>query len=257
MNSMRSSFSRPPFFAPLTLLLLATTFAALSTARADTLVDVGFEAFGPFSKDADLNSEADLLRWTMSDLGLSPAHGNPPEGAFARTVDSTIGGARTGDRVFEFTLTPLSGYTISISSVSFDVAAQWGSTGASQVAQMFGYTNLDAQATPVAAGFAIDSTTGDGPSPFTNFSTDLSANSLYQNVAAQIVFSFYIFGSNTDSFAHFDNIRVTGVTAAVPEPSSIALLALSGLALASGAVFRQSRRKLRFRIASHATKSPE
>ena len=214
MNSTRSSFSRSPSLALLLLLLLAAIFLAPADNRADTLVDIGYEAFGPFSKDADLNSEADLLRWTMSGLGLSPAHGNPPEGAFARTVDSTIGAARTNDRVFEFTLTPLSGYTISISSVSFDIAAQGGTS--TQVAQMFGYTNLDAQATPVAAGFAIDNTAGDGPAPFTNFSTDLSGNPLYQNIAGQIVFSFYVFGSNASDFAHFDNIRVTGVTSAVP-----------------------------------------
>ena len=247
MNSTRSSSFRPSSLALLPLLLLAAICGSPTAARADTLVDVGFEAFGAFSKDADLNSEADLRRWTMSSLGLSPAHGNPPEGAFARTVDSTIGAARTNDRVFEFTLTPLSGYTISISSISFDIAAQQGSTGTTQVAQMFGYTNLDAQSTPVAAGFAIDSTTSDGPSPFTNFSTDLSGNSLYQNVAGQIVFSFYVFGSDANGFAHFDNIRVTGVTAAVPEPSSIALLTLSAVALFSGA-WRKGRRKLRARI---------
>ena len=245
MNSTRSSFFRPSFLALLALLLLAAIFLAPSATRADTLADVGFEAFGPFSKDADANSVADFGRWTMNGLGLSPAHGNPPEGAFARTVDSTIGGARTNDRVFEFTLTPLSGYTISISSIAFDIAAQQGSTATTaQVAQMFGYTNLDAQATPVAAGFAIDGTGGDGPSPFTNFSTDLSGNALYQSVAGQIVFSFYVFGSDANSFAHFDNIRVTGVTAAVPEPSSVVLLALGCAAVIGYGRRRRSHRQL-------------
>ena len=240
-NAMRSPFSRLPSLA---LLLLAAVLLGPAATRGDTLVDVGSEPFGPFSKDTDANSEADLLRWTMDGLGLSPVHGNPPEGAFARTVDSTIGGARTNDRVFEFTLTPLSGYTISISSVSLDVAAQRGSTGTSAyVAQMFGYTNVDAQSTPVAAGFATDSTSGDGPSPFTNFSTDLSSNLLYQNVSGQIVFSFYVFGTQADSFAHFDNIRVTGVTAPVPEPSSVALLALGGAAVIACAARRRSKQR--------------
>ena len=128
--------------------------------------------------------------------------------------------------------------------MSIDVAAQRGSSGTTaQVAEIFGYTNLDAQSTPVSAGFATDSTTGDGPSGFTTFSTDLSGNLLYQNVAGQIVFSFYVLGTHADSFAHFDNIRVTGVTSAVPEPSSVALLSLGGVAVIGYAARRRWKRR--------------
>ena len=99
-NSTRSRLSRLPSLALPGFLLLAAILLAPAAGRADTLVDVGFEAFGPFSKDTDPDCVSDLARWTMDGLGLSPAHGNPPEGAFARTIDSTIGGARTNDRVF-------------------------------------------------------------------------------------------------------------------------------------------------------------
>ena len=240
--------SRAPLL--LAILLMLAALCATPSSRADTLADIGFEFPGAFSKDTDPHSVADLARWTMADLGLDPTNGNSPPSAYAQTVDSTIGGARTNDRVFQFTLTPLSGYTISIASVSVDVAALRTASGATaQTVQIFGYTNLDAQATPVAAGFAIDSTTGDGPSPFTNFSTDLSGNSLYQNVGGQIVFSFYVFGSNASDYAYFDNIRVTGVTTAVPEPSTYALLGIAACALIGAAARRQiaSARRQRLR----------
>ena len=80
VNSTRSRFVHRRSIALLPLLLLAATVLPVFAARADTLVDVGFEVFGPFSKDTDANSNADLQRWTMDGLGLTPLHGNPRRG---------------------------------------------------------------------------------------------------------------------------------------------------------------------------------
>ena len=224
----------------LVLLVVGALCGGWVPAQAGSLVLFDF-ANDVQSSDTDANSTASLDRWTVDTHGISPVVGNPAPSAGNYTRYSTVGDARVNDQVFQFTLTPHSGYTISLSSISFDIAANKTPAATNdQSGQAFVYTNLDNSA-PVAAGFATDTTNDSVPSAFGHWSFDLSSNPLYENVTAPITFSLYVFGSDANSFLLLDNILVEGATAAVPEPSSFALLAFGSLAIAGYAARQRSR----------------
>jgi hypothetical protein len=100
---------------------------------------------------------------------------------------------------------------------------------------------MDNQQVPVAAGFEEDDIgPGNTPSPFMHFSTNQSANPLYQNVTSPITFSVYFFRTDSDSAVLLDNIEVDGTTTPVPEPAGIMLL-LAGCILLGAARLRTTR----------------
>ena len=210
----------------LSLVALSLALGDLSAARADILAFYNFDDPTLASHDSDPNSAASNLSIAAQESGLGFKFGNPPPSFDGLTLYATAGDARTHNQSITFTLSPLPGYALSLSSISFDIAARTQSS-ADQVSQAFIYTDRDNQNTPIALGFALD-TTANGPLPsaFSPFSYDLSGNSLYQNVTGPITFSVYIFGSNTDGEAFLDNIKVEGTAAPVPEPSSWILLGL-------------------------------
>lgn len=222
------------------LLSLGGICAGPASSRSDTLALFDFTT-NVVSSDTDPNSSATFVRWNIDGRGIDTNDGNPAPSAGNNTTYSTLGDARTNDQVFQFTLAPDSGYTISLSSVSFDIAAEkTPASSTDQTGHVFIYTSRDGQNTPVAAGSATDTTSDFDPSAFANWSSNnLSGNALYQNVAEPITFSLYVYGSHPDHLVYFDNIRVEGVAAAVPEPSSFALLAF-GLLVTAGYVVRRA-----------------
>lgn len=214
-----------------------------SVAQADALFDTSFVVTDPFSNDTDPNSDASFVKWSFADRGIDPGRGNPTWGMFGRTSYSSIGDARTNDQVFRFTLSPHSGYALNLTSFSFDLAASRSSLATTDyAAQAFVFSSRDSQATPIAAGFAID-TTGDGaPSAFTTWAGNLSTNPLFQNVTEPITFSVYITGNDAHSYAFLDNMRVEGTTVpAIPEPSTVLCAAFGAAACAVSFVRRRKR----------------
>lgn len=212
--------------------LAAFTLGEIRDAPADILFNTTFSIFDPFTTDTDPNSDGVFVKWSWANAGIDPLMGNPNYAGIGRTTYSSIGDARTNDQVFRFALAPHAGYALNLTSISFDLAASRASTAtADYVAQAFMFSDRDMQATPIAAGFSIDMT-GDGmTSPFMTWTGNLSSNPLFQNVTVPIVFSLHITGSNADSYAFLDNIRIDGVTSAVPEPSTWLLLGVGALLL--------------------------
>ena len=238
------------FSAAVAVLLLAVFFGA-TTARADTLADYAVDTLAAALQSSDTNpnsvsSEIGFLSGInpISQAGFFPNYGNPAPSLGVKTLSNNLGDARTNNQGVTFTLTPNSGYSLNLSSVTFDIAAsQVPGATIDQVSQIFIYTDRDNQAAPVAAWFATDNTADNTPSAFSSSPvTDLSANPLYQNVTVPITFSVYTFGSNSNSWALFDNIKVDGVTiAVVPEPSTYAMLVFGAGLLAGALRWRRGR----------------
>ena len=239
MNSNRSTFARSPSLLLIVLLLLAATAASPFSVGAQSLVLFDVEE-GLKSADTDSHSDVAVVRFTITGGTIITDIGNPPPSIVGQTSENTLGDAVAENQVFRFTLTPHNGYTISISSIFFDIAAyKPASATMDQTSQAWLFTSRSAT-TPAAAGFATDTTADNTPSAFVTWGNDLTANPLYQNISEPIVFSLYVFGSNSSGYTLFlDNIQVNGVTVAVPEPSSVVLVALGGLAVAGCAARRR------------------
>lgn len=225
MNSLQLRRRHGPSRALFGALLAALGVAifASSNARADALALYDFQN-GRASSDTDPHSAASNIIINLVTFGqIIDSFGNPAPSFVGPTFYSNLGDARRNSQVLTFSLSLQSGYSFSLSSVSFDLAAN--ANGQVQVSQAFVYTDRDGQTTPVAVGAATDPSSDNAPSPFSpSFSTDLSSDPLYQNVTGPINFSLYVFGSNPSGLIFLDNIRVEGSTALVPEPSTWALL---------------------------------
>src|ERR1700682_6407180 len=149
------------FNAALAVLLLALFFGA-ATARADTLADYAFNTFAAALQSSDTNPNSvasDIVFLSGTDPFAGHArifdYGNPGPSLGIKTLSNNLGDARLNNQGVTFTLAPNAGYSLSLSSVTFDIAASEvpGAT-IDQVSQIFIYTDRDNQATPVSAWFA-------------------------------------------------------------------------------------------------------
>src|SRR3954453_4664282 len=192
-------------------------------ARADNLFHTSFSIFDPFSTDTDSNSDATFVKWSWADRGIDPGRGNPDHAGFGRTTYSSIGDARTNDQVFRFTLSPHDGYALNLTSISFDIAASRSATATTDYsAQAVVFSDRDLQATPIAAGFATDTTANGAISAFTTWTNNLSTNPLYPHITEPLVCSVYITGNDSNTYASLDTTRIDGrAVPALPEPSTL------------------------------------
>jgi len=138
---------------------------------------------------------------------------------------------------FQFTVTPLAGSAMNLTSLTIDAAV--GPPPPSGV--FFLRSSADGFAADIpGSSFTIPTVY----STFTNFNIDLTA-SVFQNLSAPTTFRIYTYlasGSNPASV--FDNVTLNGTAArvTVPEPGTLLLLSTGLLGLA-GAGARTVRRR--------------
>jgi hypothetical protein len=153
-------------------------------------------------------------------LQVAPANG-------ATGGNNNLAAAILSNSYFQFTVTPQSGQALSISSLSF-LAGFPNNTSVTI------RSNVDSFATDVGQVSNASST-------LTNYSFSLSGNPAYQNRASAVTFRAYVYGANNNNqnLTQFDNLTISGVAAAIPEPGSLALLGLG--ATAGMAILRRRR----------------
>jgi hypothetical protein len=185
---------------------------------------------GSFDKVGIVNSSS-----TGNFRGSSWALDDTPVGGLTGVVDLT--------KYLEFSLTADSG-TINISSITFGVGRsgtgprqwEWRSSVDSFASVLTNYTSLNASVTESLGTL----TTPDANAGYTGNTLDLSGGS-FENLSSV---TFRLYGYNSEGTAGTGGLQgpltFSGVSV-VPEPSTYALLALSGLAWAGCSARRRRR----------------
>lgn len=207
-------------------LALVMTAAA---ANADVLANYNFTSGSRASTDTDANTVASTFDGGsgfqtagVDNSTIDLNHGNPAPAIF---IDSTFtdgttqSAAVTANDFFTFTISPASGFTFSLSSLSFDYA-NTSTTTTFPTENFFVRSSADNFSANLAG--AVTAAAGSNGT-FASTTITLSGNSALQNLSSPIEFRIYVYdGTNTSGRgALLDNVTLNGTTlAAVPEPST-------------------------------------
>jgi hypothetical protein len=208
MSKRQSLFSMLLFFTSLVPNLKAVDIAVYNFTGSSP------SSLAPSS--ADPNVTAGNVNFTGSSASQTALSGilaiNPPINA----VDAAS--AVTNNSFYQFEVTPNAGSTMNLTSLTFD-----GSTATN--APSNGYvvrSSADGYASDLqTAGFTTQYPT------FTNYSVSLTG-SQFQNLTSAISFRVYTYRTlGSGASAAYDNLKLTGTVATVPEPSTYALAAIA------------------------------
>lgn len=209
--------------------ILLVALAGAPLAKADVLASFSLTGSMRTSEDGDPNSTASAITDGPGFTSvINPGVGNPTP---ALTVVSTLtdgatqSAAVTAEDYFTFTLSPASGGSFSLTSLTFDYA-NYSTDGTFPATTFFVRSSVNNFSANTASGVtALASSDG----VFANAAVTLSA-ATFQNVTTPIEFRIYVSDGTTDPDrgAALDNIILNGT--AVPEPATGFSL-LSGLGL--------------------------
>jgi hypothetical protein len=163
-------------------------------------------------------SNASLISFGASGNLLNAAPANGATGG-----NNDLPSAISANSYFQFTVTPNIGQSMSISSVGID--AGFGNNASFAIR-----SSLDSFAANIGTQTNLSAT-------LAGFSYSVSGNPAFQNITSATTFRVYLHGANNNQTMNFDNVSINGATVAIPEPGSVALLALG----ASGLVLRRRR----------------
>lgn len=227
-----------------TLIVLATLLAC-SALHADVIANWDNDPLEASSTTAPVGSTA---AWaSSSDLtmgsGLNSSAGYPDAltGIQNNSGINSLATAISGNHYFSFTITPDGSTSVNYDSLfvrlSLQANAQPATTEFSLLSDLTGFTSSD----------AIDSFTASATVSGLNHATDtfdLSGSSALQGVSAGTPIEFRIYAHNTaansmtrlgigNAFATdaAPDLTLNGTVAAIPEPASLSLFGLAGLAL--------------------------
>ena len=131
---------------------------------------------------------------------------------------------------FTFSVAANAGNELDLSSLTFNVARGGAATPRDYDIR----TSLDGFATSLTGIVAINT----ARPTFTAVSVDLSA-AQFQNLTSPMTFQFRFFTAGVSQNVDFDDITLNGAVVAVPEPNTLAVLAIAG-----GWMFRRRRREV-------------
>lgn len=160
------------------------------------------------------------------------------------TGDLTAANAFTNNYYIEFTLTPSAGYSTSLTSLTFLIGGSAGTVAYN--ANFYVRSNL------VGTGFDTNvgllqtvavPASASGTTLQGSATIDLSSLSAFQDVESAVIFRIYAYGDNLspntptqNTRPRIDNLVLNGSVDAVPEPSTLALVAIG---LAGFTIFRR------------------
>lgn len=181
------------------------------------------------SVDTDSLSTASTLTAGLALRNQSPvgfgttAGATDSTGILVRAVytPDNLAAAKAQESSITFSIAPAAGYSLTLTSLSFDFAITYSNSGTmnSTVEVYVGDTAYGPAITRAVNG------TGSWSGATVNFSQPIT-------VTSSTVVTMYIYDDQgSGGVERFDNIALQGSTAAVPEPASVAVLAATGLGL--------------------------
>lgn len=244
MKQQRTTFS-------MNWLVAAALIAGASAgAQAATIAQYPFDSASPTAAPVDPNVTANDM---ATNIGANSGFSSTGTGnAYVRasaTPDNQAD-AVTDGTYFYFTITPHTGYALNLSTFFMKIGEQTSTTDAiSFTSNFFLRSSADGYASDIAitdtggvttysGGVATRTTTINSSNTPDGVTFDLSG-AIFQNITTTLTFRIYTFdtgegtGTNpadsSQSLSRFDTVTVEGETAAVPEPATLALLAVGGL----------------------------
>ena len=215
------------------MLILATLLAFGSRATAETILQYSFGQAGPTTEIAgvtggDIANGGSLLTWgynTSDPYDSAPVLHTNPGGTVSADVDTAF----ANNNFFYFTLTPDSGTSLNLTSLSFNVArgGEAGTRAYGVRSNVTGDTNLSS------------STLTNVRPNWIPITVDLSTYSGFQNLTSAVEFRFAVATESTGQSLEWDDITIEGTV--VPEPSTFVLTALGLLGFACHGWRRKTR----------------
>ena len=213
---------------PTALLFLIFLGGSLCSSAA-LLADYQFAGGSTASSDADINSSASAI---TNSNGFAAVYENL--NAYGRS--SVVDAAGNTSDYFEFTVTPVSGFKLSLTSLSFGTAF-YGNQALAGQASYFVRSSLDGFTNNIGSTFTVDyqrtTIPADHPStPFplpTFIDQNVALGSLTPGNNQAVTFRIYISDTTTspDRLTAIDNVQLNGELLAIPEPSGIAMMGLA------------------------------
>jgi len=217
---------------PLTLLFLITLGSSL-TSPAALLADYQFVGGATASADSDTSSTASPM---TNSNGFVATYENL--NAYGRS--SVVDAAGNTSDYFEFTVTPVSGFKLSLISLTFGTAF-YGNQVQSGEASYMVRSSLDGFTNNIGGPFTVayQRTTTPAehaapPYPLPTFTDQtVSLTPLLPGDNQAVTFRIYIADTTTsvDRLTAIDNVQLNGELLAIPEPSGLALMGLTMVGL--------------------------
>lgn len=211
----------------LTLALFAAA-AACTASQAATLFTYNFNGtatnvetgtqYAPSSVVAGLT--ASNVTDSSGNLTLSIGSGTSVGYANNFLLVNPNGATFNSTFYFGFTVTPNNGMTLNLDSLTLDAARAGGSARGFQIR-----SSADGFASNLSISPGSTSLGSQRPT-YTNYTVDLSGTTFDSIASTSLEFRVYPFGG-TNIFIDYDNVTLNGAVSAsaIPEPSSVALLA--------------------------------
>lgn len=202
-------------------------------SSAALLADYRFAGGSTASGDSDINSSATVM---SNGNGFAAVYENL--NAYGRS--SVVAAAVDPNDYFEFTVTPSSGFKLSLTSLTFGTAF-YGNQALAGEASYVVRTSLDGFTTNIGGPYttayqrtALSSEVPSTPFPLPTF-TDQTASLASLNPADNqaVTFRIYIYDTTTsvDRLTAISNVRLNGELLAIPEPSGFTMMALTMVGL--------------------------
>lgn len=148
----------------------------------------------------------------------------------SQTPTQSFGEAVTGNDYLSFTITPLAGYSASLTSISFKAAKYAADRGADNFAVANGSGAMIGDAAVITWTSSVGTYQG--------VTIDLSG-AVYQNIQAETELRIYAWvtelGNDSTSYdcssVFVDNVVLNGSVEAIPEPATISLFGLTAIGI--------------------------